>query len=110
MSRPKELNFFVAELNWSRGLRWYERHFAAGAGAPAVGAVCPQYSKPTQHTGVLARSAGIIPGPKLIDLVLIGVEDLPPVNLTATKLERHPVVRVVGERTRSYAPAGAASR
>jgi hypothetical protein len=27
MSEPKELDFFVAELNGSRGVRWYERHF-----------------------------------------------------------------------------------
>jgi hypothetical protein len=31
MSRPKELNFFVAELNWPLGVEWYESHFRAGA-------------------------------------------------------------------------------
>ena len=27
MSRPKELNFFVAELNWELGPEWYASHF-----------------------------------------------------------------------------------
>ena len=27
MSRPKELNFFVAELNWPLGQDWYATHF-----------------------------------------------------------------------------------
>src|SRR5690349_20983686 len=27
MSKPKELNFFVAELNWDLGLGWYEGRF-----------------------------------------------------------------------------------
>ena len=30
MSRPKELNFFVAELNWPLGADWYASHFDAG--------------------------------------------------------------------------------
>ena len=28
MSRPKELNFFVAELNWPLGAEWYASHFS----------------------------------------------------------------------------------
>src|SRR5215210_59230 len=27
MSRPKELNFFVEELNWGLGADWYRGHF-----------------------------------------------------------------------------------
>ena len=29
MSRPKELNFFIEERNWPRGVDWYRRHFDA---------------------------------------------------------------------------------
>ena len=34
MSRPKELNFFVAELNWELGADWYASHFDRGAAGP----------------------------------------------------------------------------
>src|SRR6187399_2211355 len=27
MSRPKELNFFLEERNWPRGVDWYRDHF-----------------------------------------------------------------------------------
>jgi hypothetical protein len=29
MSREKELNFFIAERNWSKGIAWYAAQFAA---------------------------------------------------------------------------------
>ena len=31
MSRPKELNFFIAELNWELGRGWYASHFDPGS-------------------------------------------------------------------------------
>jgi hypothetical protein len=31
MSKPKELNFFIEERNWTRGTDWYKRHFDASA-------------------------------------------------------------------------------
>ena len=31
MSRPKELNFFVEELNWHLGSDWYASHFDRAA-------------------------------------------------------------------------------
>ncbi len=34
MSRPKELNFFVAELNWELGEDWYANHFSAADTGP----------------------------------------------------------------------------
>ena len=34
MSRPKELNFFVAELNWPLGPSWYASHFERPAPGP----------------------------------------------------------------------------
>ena len=36
MSTPKELNFFIEERNWPRGLEWYSRHFDAGAALSAA--------------------------------------------------------------------------
>jgi hypothetical protein len=31
MSRPKELNFFIEERNWPRGVDWYKQQFDADA-------------------------------------------------------------------------------
>ena len=31
MSRPKELNFFIEERNWPRGVEWYQSQFDADA-------------------------------------------------------------------------------
>ena len=42
MSRPKELNFFVAELNWELGADWYASHFDRGA--PVRGETSPHYT------------------------------------------------------------------
>ena len=30
MSKPKELNFFIEERNWPRGIDWYRGHFDPG--------------------------------------------------------------------------------
>src|SRR3982751_2469864 len=42
MSRPKELNFFIAELNWELGRDWYASHFDAAA--RARGESSPHYT------------------------------------------------------------------
>jgi Sulfotransferase family len=51
MSRQKELDFFVAEQNWARGRRWYERKFPV---APIRGESSPSF------TGV-AGSSPVLP-------------------------------------------------
>ena len=53
MSRPKELNFFVTELNWPLGRGWYEGHFD-----PSVrirGESSPHYTNRPSFNGVPAR-------------------------------------------------------
>ena len=67
MSRPKELNFFIAERNWSRGIEWYARHFDPGA--PVRGEASPNYTAYPQHMGVPGRMASVVPGAKLIYMV-----------------------------------------
>jgi hypothetical protein len=53
MSRPKELNFFVAELNWELGEDWYANHFAA---ADRVrGESSPHYTNEPRFSGVAER-------------------------------------------------------
>jgi hypothetical protein len=53
MSRPKELNFFVVELNWELGADWYRSHFPAGA--PVRGETSPHYTNRPRFEGVAAR-------------------------------------------------------
>lgn len=53
MSRPKELNFFVAELNWDLGLDWYRSHFPASAAVR--GESSPHYTSRPRFEGVAGR-------------------------------------------------------
>jgi hypothetical protein len=53
MSRPKELNFFVAELNWDLGADWYRSHFPAGR--PVRGETSPHYTNRPRFEGVAGR-------------------------------------------------------
>jgi hypothetical protein len=53
MSRPKELNFFVAELNWELGPEWYASHFDRAA--PVRGETSPHYTNLPRFGGVAER-------------------------------------------------------
>ena len=53
MSRPKELNFFVAELNWELGEEWYASHFDREA--PVRGETSPHYTNLPRFEGVATR-------------------------------------------------------
>jgi hypothetical protein len=64
MSRPKELNFFISERNWSRGEEWYRRHFDPDA--KVRGEASPNYTAFPQHVGVPERMAKVVPDAKLI--------------------------------------------
>lgn len=67
MSNPKELNFFIAERNWPRGLEWYSRHFDPRA--RCRGEASPNYTAFPNHTGVPERMAEVVPDARLIYLV-----------------------------------------
>jgi hypothetical protein len=77
MPGEKELDFFVAECNWNRGVGWYEQLFEGAEGAVAVGEASPKYTTYPRHEGVPARVAKLIPDARLIYLV------------------RHPIERIV---------------
>jgi Sulfotransferase domain len=53
MSRPKELNFFVDELNWGLGVDWYRWHFPAER--PVRGETSPHYTNRPRFEGVARR-------------------------------------------------------
>jgi hypothetical protein len=67
MSRPKELNFFIEERNWPRGVDWYKAHFDASA--TVRGESSPNYTAYPQHMGVPERMASLVPDARLIYIV-----------------------------------------
>jgi hypothetical protein len=69
MPEEKELDFFVAELNWQRGRPWYESQFETAGEASAIGEASPRYSYDPVFSGVPERIASLIPEAKLIYLV-----------------------------------------
>jgi hypothetical protein len=67
MSREKELNFFVEEQNWRRGIDWYRAQFDAHAAVR--GESSPAYSAFPVYRDVAARIAQTIPDARLVYLV-----------------------------------------
>ncbi|MDX6580936.1 MAG: hypothetical protein QOI10_120 [Solirubrobacterales bacterium] len=67
MSKPKELNFFIEERNWPRGIDWYKAQFDADA--RVRGEASPNYTAFPQHEGVPERMASVVPDAKLIYMV-----------------------------------------
>jgi sulfotransferase family protein len=64
MSRPKELNFFVAELNWDLGQDWYAAHFDRDE--PVRGETSPHYTARPRLDGVARRMRELIPNARLV--------------------------------------------
>jgi hypothetical protein len=58
MSRPKELNFFVTELNWELGPEWYVSHFDREA--PVRGETSPHYTNLPRFDGVPERMHDVL--------------------------------------------------
>jgi Sulfotransferase domain len=67
MSRPKELNYFIRELNWALGSEWYASHFDAGAAVR--GETSPHYTNYPRFDGVAERMGSVIPDARLIYMV-----------------------------------------
>jgi hypothetical protein len=67
MSRPKELNFFVAELNWPLGRDWYATHFRPTA--TVRGESSPHYTNRPRFEGVAERIRSLLGEPRLIYIV-----------------------------------------
>lgn len=72
MSTPKELNFFIKERNWGRGVEWYARHFDPGA--DVRGEASPNYTAYPHHAGVPERMRSLLPEARLVYLVRDPVE------------------------------------
>ncbi len=67
MSKPKELNFFIAERNYPRGFDWYRAHFDPRA--RVRGESSPNYAAYPQHVGVPERMHAAVPEAKLLYMV-----------------------------------------
>lgn len=75
MPAVKELDFFVEDINWRRGLSWYRRQFAsAPPEARAVGEASTNYSKYPIHSRVPEKIARHLPSARLIYVVRHPVE------------------------------------
>jgi len=72
MSNPKELNFFIEERNFGRGLEWYSRHFDPAA--KCRGEASPNYTAYPQHLGVPERIASVVPDARLVLIVRDPIE------------------------------------
>jgi hypothetical protein len=67
VSRPKELNFFIAERNWPKGVDWYRRHFDRNARVRSEAS--PNYTAYPQHLDVPERMHSVVPDAKLLYMV-----------------------------------------
>lgn len=76
MPEVKELNFFITELNWSRGRDWYEQQFAGAGAAKAVGEASPLYTQHPYYHGVAERAATLVPAARLIYLIREPIEQM----------------------------------
>jgi hypothetical protein len=70
MSPTKELDFFVEELNWARGLDWYKRQFEyATHDRVALGEASTSYTMYPHYQGVPERISKNLPEVRLIYVV-----------------------------------------
>jgi hypothetical protein len=75
MADEKEVDFFVEEKEWSRGVAWYEEQFAsAPPSAVAIGEASTNYAKHPLFDGVPARAVSVLPDVKIVYLVRHPIE------------------------------------
>jgi hypothetical protein len=72
MARGKELNFFVGDGSWAKGVDWYAAHFDSDA--PVRGESSPAYTNYPTFQDVPARIHSLVPEAKLVYMVRDPVE------------------------------------
>ena len=72
MSKKKELDFFIFERNWNKGINWYKSHFHRKA--KIRGESSPNYTKYPWFKGVPQRMHTIVPNAKLIYILRDPIE------------------------------------
>ena len=74
MSARKELDFFLEDENWERGVGWYRLRFASCSTEKARGESSPNYSKIHADPGVPERMHSVLPDARLVYLVREPIE------------------------------------
>lgn len=72
MSKVKELDFFIREGNWHKGIEWYKSNFTGNA--KIYGEASPNYTNHPFWSGAPKRMASIVPKAKLIYIVRDPIE------------------------------------
>ncbi|HDY74541.1 MAG TPA: sulfotransferase [Euryarchaeota archaeon] len=67
MSKQKELDFFIGERSWGKGISWYKSHFTGTF--KIYGEASPNYTVHPLYKEVPARMYSLVPEAKLIYLV-----------------------------------------
>jgi hypothetical protein len=104
MSRPKELNFFIEQLNWNRGADWYRGHFDPAA--RVRGESSPDYTADPWYPGVPERMHALIPDAKLIFMVRDPVERVRAqwIHNYSNRAQDKPLAEAVLEPGSTYIP------
>jgi len=104
MSRVKELNFFIDELNWKRGPAWYRRHFDADAAVR--GESSPDYTAHPYYPGVPDRMHSLVPDAKLVYMVRDPIERVRAqwIHHYANRVEHKPIEQAVAVPGTTYIP------
>lgn len=99
MPKVKELDFFVEQSNWSRGVGWYEEQFAGSGEARCVGEASTAYTKYPHFSGVPAHMASVVPAARLIYVVRDPIERIRShyEHRVALGAERKPIERALLE-------------
>jgi len=71
-SREKELDFFIEERNWHKGIDWYKLQFISGS--RVCGEASPDYTAYPFYGGVPTRMHSVVPNAKLIYILRDPVE------------------------------------
>jgi hypothetical protein len=104
MSKPKELDFFIAEKNWKRGVDWYRRHFdPAGT---VRGESSPNYTAAPFFDDVPARMGSVVPDARLIYVVRDPVKRIRAqwIHHYANRVEHKPMREAVFVPGTTYIP------
>lgn len=104
MSKPKELDFFIAEDNWTRGVDWYRRHFdPAGT---IRGESSPNYTAAPVIDRVPERMHSVVPDARLIYVVRDPVKRIRAqwIHHYANRVEHKPMKEAVFVPNTTYIP------
>jgi hypothetical protein len=104
MSRPKEVNFFIEERNWGRGVDWYRERFDERG--RVRGESSPDYTAHPYYAGVPERMRSVVPGARLIYLVRDPIDRIVAqwIHNYANGVQHLPLAEAVREPGSTYVP------